>query len=395
MKILFFILIFFSTSLYAFDREDRIYRDAASMGMGGVGVSTSGYAFSPIHNPAALGLMADYDIVPFITLGFGFDPNLTKTATTVFSPNPNSSVQSSLVELQGPLSLGYFGKGFGIWTTSAARVHFDTSAPVTDIPIGSAKIRSTIEITLNLAYGYKIPFKGLDNVSGLSFGATLRFAQRFRQHAEFETASLSDILLTKTPVSTSAALFSGSSISSDFGMSLRIQNWILGVAVRDAFSTGYNWNLIQGSGSQPFSKIPFSVDFGTSYQFIFNNAILQHIALFLEFEDSANTSISWLDKMRVGSEIKMFQFLSLRLGIYDAFVTGGIGMNWKWGRIDFAYYRDNFQQEFRNQDRFHISATVGLENTPERKKTAQRNKEMKKKLSEQKKQLINNSIKDL
>ncbi|MGL4387829.1 MAG: type IX secretion system membrane protein PorP/SprF [Brevinema sp.] len=377
-KYLFMLFFFIANALYATTYEKRIYQDPASMGMGGIGVSSFGHSFSPNYNPAALGLMADYDIAPFVTLGFNFDLNLLNTVT----PSIDSLGQKTQLQLQGPLSLGYMGKGFGIWTTSSALASLENPREIgnlKDIQNISAKLLA--EITLNLAYGYKIPFKALDDVSGLSLGATVRFSQRIRND-QFDPAT-----------SGNGKFYYGGSFSSDFGLALRIQNWILAASVRDALSTGYKWKDVTGSSIQESSKIPYSVDFGTSYQFLFTQGIINHIALYLEIHDAVNDEISWVNKIKVGSEIKLLNFLSLRLGMYHSFLTGGIGMNWKWGRIDFAYFRDSYLYSFQDpQDRFHLSFTIGLENTPQRKQESRAKKQQKDQLLQKRQELIDQSL---
>ncbi|MGL4394233.1 MAG: hypothetical protein ACRCS8_03310 [Brevinema sp.] len=357
-KHLLLVFFFVSGSLFGQAKERRVYQDPASLAMGGIGVASFGHAFSPNFNPAALGLMADYDIAPFLTLGFDFDLNLVNAIVP-----QTSNGEATQIKMNGPLSLGYMGKGFGIWTTSSAQAsyeNFQGYATAND----SYAAKFLAELTLNIGYGYKIPFASIDDVSGLSLGAVLRFSQRFRTD-QYDAATRGD-----------GKLYQGSSFSSDFGASLRIQNWILAASVRDALSTGYKWESWDKKTTQEDSKIPYSVDFGTSYQFLFRNNFIQHIALYMEFHDATDNDIDWLNKMRLGADLKLFNFLSLRVGMYQTFLTTGFGMNWKWGRIDFAYYRDadlyTYQKE---QDRFNVSFTIGLENTPKRKLETKARKE--------------------
>lgn len=373
--------------LHAYEIEKQIYKDAASMGMGGVGVSTIGYSFSPVFNPAALGLMYDHDVASFI--GMGVDTDLYVFDILIDKSNLGSQfLTPSTLAVQGPISLGYMGKGFGIWTTSSGDVSFVGSSPENSSV--SLNTQAILELTVNLAYGYRIPFGAIDDVSGLSLGATLRFSQRFKYRQDFQRSSS----LVKNLFSAFNNSYSANSFSSDFGMSLRVQNWIFGVTVRDALSTGYEWKNISGSTQMPYSKIPFAVDFGTSYHFNFTNPFIQRIAVYLEFYDAHNQSVPWIDKLRLGAEMKFFNFLILRTGLYESFVTGGVGLYSKWVRLDFAYYREKYQN-FSYRDHFFVNFVIGLDNPSDKKGTKKIKKEKESLLEEERQALISKSVEGL
>lgn len=473
------------SSTYAQAYEQRLYKDAASMGMGGVGVSSIGYSFSVIHNPANLGLMNDHDISPFISLGMSVNPDMFRlldqvkpviAGTADFDAIDFDSLigNATSIGINGPLSAGYMGKGFGFWTTTSADIAFavqenknsvfaqnnldinynnlaSAGSEILDIVNGGgsigiekakeifnkylqedlinsgltdkeamdlvnhlanqvagdpakaeeaikgllplAKVNMTAEITLNLAYGYQFLFSAIDDVSGISFGATIRFSQRFK--SESTGGDNGFLPVDKLATQYSSILdnvYQAGSISSDFGMSLRIENWILGIVVRDAFSTGYSWKNLDGlSGGLEKSKIPFTLEFGTSYRFYFNNKFIQEVAMYLEFTDATSKVSSWSDKLRLGAEVKLFNFLDLRLGMYDTFVTGGIGMGWKWGRIDFAYYRENYFDLFTS-DQYYLNFTVGLDNSPRRKAQSIQKQLEQDRIQSQALDLINSSL---
>ncbi len=454
-----------TTTVYSNSTEQRLYKDAASMGMGGVGVSTIGYSFSAIHNPAALGLMADHDIAPFLSLGMSMNPemfDLLKDVSGIVSGDQSfDSIdydgligKAPKISANGPINLGYMGKGFGFWTTSSSDVsmfmtnsdafinsgldlslndlaavssdiidlgdnltpaeiekiinkHFgdsltqsqldkfvtslqDDPKSITNL-LPKAKFDATTEITVNLAYGYKIPFAFLDDVSGLSFGATVRFSQRFKITTGDTHISV-DQLGDKFENITSQ-IYQAGSISSDFGTALRLENFIFGLAVRDALSTGYYWKNMDGvSIGFENSKIALSLDFGASYRFYFNNNFLQEVGLYVEFEDSLAKHESWLNKMRVGSEVKLFNFLDLRVGMYDSFITAGLGMGWKWFRMDFAYYRENYFNLFTS-DQFYVNMTLGLDNSPQRKAKTIQKQQQHDRIQAQALELVNESLK--
>ena len=460
-----------TTTVYSNPVEQRLYRDAISMGMGGVGVSTIGYSFSAIHNPAALGLMADHDIIPFLSLGMSMNPEMfdllhdvggVATGTQSFDSIDYDSLIGKVpkISANGPLSLGYMGKGFGVWTTTSSDASMSiinnpdnilsqnginvsmndlaaagsaiidlgdnptqeqvetiinkyfgndfTDAGLTDEDIKKfatevqtnpdliktllpkAKFDATAEITVNLAYGYRIPFAFLDDVSGLSFGATVRFSQRFKISTGDKAISVDQLGSTFNNITDQ--VYQAGSISSDFGAALRVENFILGVSLRDALSTGYQWKNIDGvSGGISDSKIAMSLDFGASYRFYFNSNFLQEVGLYVEFEDSLNEHESWLNKMRVGSEVKLFNFLDLRVGMYDTFITGGIGMGWKWFRMDFAYYRENYFNFFVS-DQYYLNMTIGLDNSPQRKARSLKQQQQHDRIQAQALELVNDSL---
>ena len=477
MAILGCLCLSLTTTVYSNSTERRLYKDAVSMGMGGVGVSTIGYSFSAIHNPAALGLMADHDIAPFLSLGMSMNPEMFKLLNDVSGVAGGTQGFDSIdydsligkapkISANGPLSLGYMGKGFGIWTTTSSdaamaiikntdtnNVLFQngidvslndlakagseisglgdnptqaqiediinkyfgndfTDAGLTDQEIRDfatqlkddpssilpkAKFDATAEITVNLAYGYRIPFAFLDEVSGLSFGATVRFSQRFKVSSE--SSKLSDDKgfipvdqLGNTFSNIDSQVYQAGSISSDFGTALRIENFIFGVSLRDAFSTGYYWKNSDGvSGGMSDSKIAMSLDFGASYRFYFNSNFLQEVGVYVEFEDSLNKHESWLNKMRVGSEVKLFNFLDLRVGMYDTFITGGVGVGWKWFRMDFAYYRENYFNFFVS-DQYYLNMTIGLDNSPQRKARSLKQQQQHDRIQAQALELVNSSL---
>ena len=461
-----------TSNVYSYPREPRMYKDAASMGMGGVGVSTIGYSFSAIHNPAALGLMADHEIAPFLSLGMSMNPEMFKLLEDVKSVATGEKSFESIdydslmgnapkIGINGPLSAGYMGKGFGFWTTTSADASMSiinnpdnilaknginvsmndlvgagsdiaglgdspsqadittimnkyfsddfASAGLSDAEIAAfaaavakdpnllktlipqAKFDATAEVTVNLAYGYKIPFAFLDDVSGLSFGATVRFSQRFKITSGDKYTSVDQ--LGSTFANITEQVYQAGSISSDFGTALRIENFIFGLSVRDALSTGYYWKNMDGvSGGIENSKIALSLDFGFSYRFYFANNFIQEVGLYLEFEDSLMKHETWLNKMRVGTEVKLFNFLDLRVGMYDSFITGGIGMGWKWFRMDFAYYRENYFNFFKS-DQYYLNMTVGLDNSPQRKANTILKQQQHDRIQAQALEMVNDSLK--
>ncbi|SFB69270.1 hypothetical protein SAMN02745150_00257 [Brevinema andersonii] len=491
MKNLLLSIIFSSVVLPArvfaasYATEQRIWKDAASMGMGGVGVSTYGYRFSAIRNPAMLGLMNEHTIIPFIDIGMVIDPgmiSLIKDAKGVLDGSKDyaqldyDSMMNRVanIGINGPLSVGFFGKGLGVWTTSSSDVSFgfrlsdhplvqgislnalvstskevlnlieqsngdinkvNTTALVTTLTnglleslIGSGKseaeavqhvnnlinqyvgtsgkdyvggkdtipstatvpkldpkellplasLTAVVEMTANIGYGYQIPFAGLDDVSGLALGGTFRFSQRFKMSEK--DADITE-LVGRYSQNALANIYQGQSFSSDFGMTLRIQNWVAAIAVRDAFSTAYKWKPLDGKISfLPDSQIPMSLDFGTSYKFFFKNKFIQEIGMYFEFEDTLNKMTDWSMKIRTGVEFKLLNFLDLRFGMYDLFPTAGVGMGWKWGRIDFSYYRKTYfggtPLAFYS-DQLYLNFSLGLDNTPARKKAAKERKAAK------------------
>ena len=471
MAILGCLCLSLTTTVYSNSTERRLYKDAVSMGMGGVGVSTIGYSFSAIHNPAALGLMADHDIAPFLSLGMSMNPEMFKLLNDVSGVAGGTQGFDSIdydsligkapkISANGPLSLGYMGKGFGFWTTTSSEAGMSiienpdniltqngidvslndlakagseitglgdnpTQAQIEDIinkyfgndftnagltdqdikdfatEVGNdpnliktllpkAKFDATTEITVNLAYGYRIPFAFLDDVSGLSFGATVRFSQRFKISTGDDHIPIDQLGDTFNNITDQ--VYQAGSISSDFGTALRIENFIFGVSLRDAFSTGYYWKNSDGvSGGMSDSKIAMSLDFGASYRFYFNSNFLQEVGVYVEFEDSLNEHESWLNKMRVGSEVKLFNFLDLRVGMYDTFITGGVGVGWKWFRMDFAYYRENYFNFFVS-DQYYLNMTIGLDNSPQRKARSLQQQQQHDRIQAQALELVNSSL---
>ncbi len=432
------------------DAETRIYKDASSLGMGGVGVSTIGYQNSVIRNPANLGLMADHDIAPFFSIGMYVNNHVSDLFGNLYSGvgmGLDSIDYDSLINqvpsvgFNGPLNLGYMSHGFGIWTTSSidnvigitqnsalSNVSLNTlvdsvgdiedvfnnndlgteagrdsaiedlydilngsmttaeidklindftpekdgELDYTDIDVTElvksliplAQLVSTAEVTINVAYGYRIPFAALDDVSGLSMGATIRFAQRYKITTGKEAKAIDEVADDLKIVDDN--LYHAGSFSSDFGMSLRLENFILAATVRDALSSEFTWKNFNSSEVLGYSKIPMSVDFGASYRFYFDSNWLQEVGMYVEIEDAMNDCTTWANKLRLGQELKLFRFLDVRVGMYKEFVTGGIGMGWKWFRVDFAYYREKYFNIFES-DQYYLNMTVGLDNSPQRK----------------------------
>ncbi len=501
MKIILFFLLT-AVSTYSQDIEPRIYKNAASQGMGGVGVSSFGYEFSAYRNPAALGLMADYDIIPFASVGGSVNPEMIKVLQEVKSyASGKDSVTTldfnSLINkgpslyVNGPLNVGFLGKGFGAWLHSSAKntitfrdnpaadtyingvvsgaingifetniesnidtdlsefvsiaqdiiegsktndelaellenskfgssvieligdsydatatdeqircvfdkiiAGLDTNDAIDNI-IPQARMDLIAEITANVAYGYKIPFAAMDNVSGLSLGAAVRYVQRFKMTSDTGNGTKGFINLSNLYNDYGdilANVYQAGIITSDFGMSLRLENFVLGAAVRDALSTTFHWESMTSDGTINDSYFPMSVDFGASYRFYFNNRWIQEAAFYLEFENATCSLITWANKTRAGAGIKLFGFLDLRMGVYDSFITAGVGMSWKWFRMDFAYYRDDYWGIYTS-DQYYFNMTFGFDNTPKRKNASlQRQREYDR---EQNTRIIDNSLQGL
>lgn len=475
----------------AFAYEPRILdKTPRSMGMGGVGVSTYGYTFSPMANPAALGLMSDYTMVPMMDLGFSLNEKtvgLLREVTEVAQGQKhftnvnfdNYIGKMATIGFNSPLSLGFMGKGFGIWMNTGAEggisVFHEPNSPIRGIKVATvfdtvdkvsnivtagggnitagnvanveqvlkdgiykdllnsglsqaevyaqanqliteitgaaagttfvnpdgtvnqanldtawqniqtggnlnipeATLRKLIpklnlrlyaDIAVNVGYGYKVPFRAMDDVSGISFGATVRFLQRFKSdsYSNLDPSTIDGSKLT-------GSIWQAFTITSDFGMSLRLQNFILAFAARDAFSAPFQWRGVTDGIAHTATKFLPSLDVGASYRFLFKNPWVQEFGMYFEAIDMMNTEISAARKIRLGLELKLFRFLDLRLGMYDAFVTGGLGMGGKWGRIDFAYYRQTYQiyKGYNvHGDQYTLNLSLALENTPERKAAA-------------------------
>lgn len=485
-KFALFILLSLSIPTFTDNIEPRLYKSAASLGMGGVGVSTIGYQFSAIRNPAALGLMTDHEIAPFLTVGASLNPEMISLLEKVPGIANGSKDFSSLdfdalvekapnASLNGPLNIGYMGKGFGIWTTTSSTAGMTLTensnnilsqngisvsynnlaqagsevintlnnggsfseqqlqklfqkyigqdllnqgltqeeadktikkiaADIKNNPEGmeaelqkflpKAKLDMTSEVTVNLAYGYRIPFKFIDDLSGLSLGATVRFAQRFKMTTGEDPIDIDKLAGAFSGLTDN--IYQASIVSSDFGASLRLENLIIGVAVRDALSTQFAWkNLFDhSSGELPNSYIPYSVDFGVSYRFYFQKNWIQEMGFYVEFENMTNPYSTWVNKLRIGSEFRLFNFLDLRVGMFDGFVTGGIGMGWKWFRIDFAYYREKYLNVFTS-DQFYLNMTLGLDNSPQRKARALAKQRQHDQIQVKNLELLNSSLEGL
>ena len=484
-----------------FAEEERILdKNPRSLGMGGVGVSTFGYPFSPSANPASLGLMFDYTIVPIFEIGLSMDPKAVDFGLAIAKTAQSSgdALSADLTDLDqyigksigagltSPFNIGFIGKGFGIWLTAGAEGRLSVFNPP-DSPLSGVKLGTLLDtvsevsnlivsssgditsdagaigqiitngiyndlknsglsdaeifaqantllnqvagttgnqyisatgtvdttliqnslvsgtgadatikvdnqallkilpriyarlyadIALNIGYGYKIAFRALDDKSGLSLGATLRFIQRFKSDTLNGDVSIDE-------AAQNINILQGFAVTSDFGLSLQLQNFVFGFAVRDALATPFQWSaLVTSSGSFTRTTSTFapSYDIGVSYRFLFTNRWIQEIGVYMEGVDLASTLLAPIEKFRTGMEVKLFRFLDLRLGVYDGFVTAGLGMGGKWGRIDFAYYRESFKilQDFSVYgDRVSLSLAILYENTPSRKAIAAERKALR------------------
>jgi hypothetical protein len=363
--VLFLVLVSFAAVLSA--EEKRMapldFPSTAANGMGGSHVAYTNDIFSLFVNPAALQWANQGSIFELSPAIIGpldkFAKSGSKLADSIKSMqegfggdsgggNPFGPLLDIIdggklplgVDLRGPLSAGYTANGLGFGVFS--RVFAQGRIIGTDVD-------AVVHGDVMLPFGMSFNILRLEDHE-LAGGVTLKPFFRVRADIELSALELIDDAdsLADIPVSMLAGL------GSDLGLLYRFRRDLTaGLTVGDIYTFGAKVADFNGT-DDTFFRVPLSLNLGAAYVFRPANfwpqavpEILQssYAAVMLDWHN-ANNIFTWNDRIHrnpildlgMGAEFGFFNFLKLRLGLYDMLPMIGLGLEPRVFKFNIALY---------------------------------------------------------
>lgn len=274
------------------------------------------------------------------------------------------------MNLLGPISFGYVGKGLGFGMFSSSNVTFANSKPLT--------ITSNISERLTLAGGYsfRIPFAEGSKHS-LDIGVLLKgmlegqvvIEKSFLEFPElFSSLSLDTI--------TGEPFYFISSIGFDLGVKYSWNDTLhAGITGIDVFSP----SLIQSyskisafldGSEEPSSSndlYPIKINAGIMYTPNLGklHKYISDLKLMLDYDDifdfllHPNSSRHPILHIGAGVEVELLQILSIRMGMYEGLFTAGVGLDLKIFTLNAAMFGTELSSEPGMRPVYNI--LIGLE----------------------------------
>ncbi|MBN2655867.1 MAG: hypothetical protein JXR86_02300 [Spirochaetales bacterium] len=248
--------------------------------------------------------------------------------------------------------IGYVGHGFGIGFINTLDMIF----PPTDVPID---LRGDITATSALVFGYAHKFN-LGNIK-LSVGADIRPMWRVKVGDIPLDTVFAFLGIGDEPEGadfSSVGALSGYAVGFDAGAILEIGMFSIGASLRDIGHTRFTYqltnldeltkDLLAGDEYSGVRYItPMSLRLGAAihpdlgrFSRIFDPKIhLEYVPLNLVDIDVSGSDIqSFPDNVRVGAEIRLLSFLSVRAGYASGYLSAGLGVDFVIGELNAALY---------------------------------------------------------
>jgi hypothetical protein len=366
IKQLFLGLIFF-TSLLLHGESQRIFmpeytwNSSRSMAMGGAYIADTQGFIALTTNPA--GFSSDFTEITLLAIQADVkgDPFTlySQTIDGSFSDDMAALVIDNIVEnglgLGANLGFGWVGKHIG----TGLFLHSQMMFPQEDLILNASG-----ELVSDIVYvvGYAYDFYFLEDQLRLSVGADVRPMYRtitpLSLDDAFALSGITEDSLDPMKLDTLA----GSALAFDMGVIAEYKDFSFAMAVRDIADTRYNMiytvpeklanlNFSGTTLGNNFSFItPMSLTLGAnwtpdlgdlSWLFRPQFQISYKTPLLLGYDEldlQGYTEQSFLSKLHLGGEIKLYSMLSLRAGLNGGYFTAGTGIDFRLGEFDFAIY---------------------------------------------------------
>jgi hypothetical protein len=245
------------------------------------------------------------------------------------------------LDLRGPLSAGYTANGLGFGAFS--RVFAEGRIIGTDV---DAVLHGDVMFPVGISFNI-LRLKDHE----LAGGVTLKPFMRVRSDIELSALDLVDNtdVLADIPVSMLVGL------GSDLGLLYRFRRDLTaGLTVGDVYTFGAKAADFNGSSGDDVFRVPLSLNLGAAYVFRPANfwpqavpEILQssYAAVMLDWH-SMNNIFTWEDRIHrnpvldlgFGAEFGFFNFLKLRVGLYEMLPRIGLGLEPRIFKFNIALY---------------------------------------------------------
>ena len=322
-------------------------RDAA---LGGRHAALSDSFSSLVNNPAGYYSSPEEVSIAELTLGlkgpvFSMADIITTGELSELSDLINGIYTG--VDVLGPLSFGYVGKGlgFGVFNQSSLVLRSNNSL--------TANVDVWDDIVMTGGYAYRLPFSG--DMHSLDAGIMLKGGFRGRVDAGMSVIDIMDLnyeVLIDQPYSFT------SFIGADLGLRYAWKDSLaVGLVGRDVYSPTlttryYNVNdFLDGAAPVPggennYDTMPFQLDIGLMYlpQADLSRYSISEIKLLFDYKDIfdfwlypelANNPILHVG---LGAEITVLEILDVRLGLSQGLPAAGIGLDLHYFRLNASMF---------------------------------------------------------
>lgn len=340
--------------------------DVRSYGMGGVGLVAANNAESLWLNPAGL---ADkkvqisvpsvgftlYHVVPmYKAFKDGIIDNISDMSVSEIYNDPNvnqilSYGYGKILDVNSSVSFTVGGFGFGVAVQDSLHTYLDGG-------ISSINIINQLNADIRLGYGYK--FRFTDNLS-LDVGATVGFNYlAYNKSVNLSTAL--DIINGKNDnVFDSIPMMAGWSVPINVGLRLNMPlgfafatnlNNINGIYYMHAMDNLDSWSAAP-FGNSSMKDFKFTTDMDLSigvawkpnWSKLFRPVVeIDFVDMIGLFSDDNISGRSWMNHLKIGTEIRTLYVLDIRAGLDSGYWTLGTSLDFYALRIDAAYYWHEF-----------------------------------------------------
>lgn len=267
------------------------------------------------------------------------------------SPNVQKLLQSiyTSMDILGPISFGYVGKGLGFGIFNDTSLTLATTAPFT---VTAALGEETM---LNGGYAFRIPLPAAWH-SRLDAGVELKGGLQGVSSIERSLIAL-PALVSSLGVGTltGSPFYFNTVIGFDAGVRYSYRNWLsVGVVGRNIYTPVFQsyYPTLQGflnSSTAPKKSItvlPFNLAAGALFtpKLSFLEPYLSHFKVMVDYSHALDlllypaTAKNPLLNIGIGSQITLLRILDLRGGFYQGLFSAGLGVNLKYFRIDAAMF---------------------------------------------------------
>ncbi len=304
-----------------------------------------------LHNPK-FGQNKNVGILTYFELGVRINQDL-QDLTKFYKDNetklsdPSSLTTEQLdrvlgskagIGMQGPLSVGYIGKNWGVAFIDTV----DVNAVVgRDAPLPLLHLDAVAHASLVGGFALPLTLKKKDD---LWFGIGGKFFYRGDINKKISLFELTEIKDIKDE------FMFGNGFGIDVGFLYHIsENWDIGISVQDVASVVVKPVAKPGIGVARENAAIITPNLSTGIAYRPNPKWIQQYIpewLFdkpvfsLDYSNYFNSDYSIFTRLHLGMEIAtIFHRLYLRMGLNQGYGTYGLGLDLYFFRIDFTYYR--------------------------------------------------------
>ncbi|HUX21500.1 MAG TPA: hypothetical protein VMW69_09680 [Spirochaetia bacterium] len=274
------------------------------------------------------------------------------------SSNVQNLLQSiyASMNLIGPISFGYVGKGLGFGIFNTTGVTFTNTAPFT-IAFSAGE-----QLMLDGGWAFRIPLPQAWN-SSLDAGVMMKSGLQgisYLQKSLFELPSLFNSIGLSTL--TGAPFYFNTLIGLDAGLRYSYKDWFsVGIVGHDIYTPVLQseyptlQSFIDNSATPTKSNtvLPFNLSVGTLFTPDLGplDLIISNFKLMLDYSNALDfllypaTARNALLNMGLGTEITLLKILELRAGFHEGLFSAGLGLDLKYFRLDASMYGTELSSE--------------------------------------------------